>query len=192
VSVGVETSGETVAEAVDENTAKMESILAALRGTGVDEKDIQTMNYSIQLDRYPESLPRSNGSEPEETASTYRVSNMVTVTVRDLDNVGAVLDAVVEAGANNVWGVSFGLDDPSIAQAAARADAIADAEARAQSLAELSGLDLGPVMSISEVVSGGGVPVPMVAEMAMSAAGPISPGQLEVSYRVQVTYFIER
>lgn len=191
VSVGVETSAETVDEAVAENTTRMASIMDALGAAGIDDKDIQTTNYSIQLDRYREPMPVA-GEEAEQPPITYRVSNMVNVTVRDLDSIGAVIDSVVEAGANSVWGVSFGLDDPSLAQDAARADAIADAEARAQALAELSGVGVGPVMSISEVVSGGGSPMPRVAEMAASGAGPISPGELEVTYRVQVTYFIER
>jgi uncharacterized protein YggE len=191
VSVGVETSAETVDEAVAENTARMESIMDALAAAGIDDKDIQTTNYSIQLDRYREPMPRA-GEEEEQPPITYRVSNMVNVTVRDLDSIGEVIDAVVEAGANSVWGVSFGLDDPSLAQAAARADAVADAEARAQSLADLSGVELGPVMSISEVISGGAVPMPVMAEMAASGAGPISPGELEVTYRLQVAYFIER
>ena len=116
---------------------------------------------------------------------------MVNVTIRELDRVGDVLDAVIVAGANNIWGVSFSLEDPTAAQADARSDAIADALMRAEALAELSGVALGPVMSISEVVGGGPVPMPVAVERAMSAAGPISPGELEVGYQVQVTYFIE-
>ena len=117
---------------------------------------------------------------------------MANVTVRDLDRVGDVLDAVIEAGANNIWGVSFGLEDPAAPQAEARAKAIDDAKARAGALAELSGVELGPVMSISEVVGGGIAPMPvMAAERVASGAGPISPGEVEVSYQVQVAYFIE-
>ena len=115
VSVGVETSAETISEAVAENEAMMESVLVALQEVGVDEKDVQTMNYSIQLDRYPEPLPRAEPATGEPQPQ-YRVSNMVNVTIRDLDRVGDVLDAVIEAGANNIWGVSFGLDDQSAAQ----------------------------------------------------------------------------
>jgi uncharacterized protein YggE len=193
VSIGLETSGETIAEAVAENGALMESILDALTAAGVEEKDIQTMNFSIQLDRYPEALPRSADSESGETSLQYRVSNTVNVTIRDLDRVGEVLDAVVEAGANNVWGVSFSLDDPDVAQAEARADAIANAQARAEDLSTLSGLKLGPVMSISEVVSGGPNPMPTIAvERAMAGGvGPISPGELEIGYQIQVIYFVE-
>ena len=189
VSIGVETSAETVAEAVTENEAKMESILAALEELGIDEKDIQTMHYSIQIERYPE--PRVVGTEPEEAKPTYRVSNMANVTIRDLEMVGDVLDSVVEAGANNIWGVNFSVDDPEAAQAEARANAIENAGTRAADLAALSGAELGPVMSISEVV--GGVPSPMglSVERAMAGGGAISPGEVEVNYQVQVVYFIE-
>jgi uncharacterized protein YggE len=191
VSVGVETSAETISEAVGENEAMMESVLTALREAGVDEKDVQTMNYSIQLDRYPEVLPRAEPATGE-PQPLYRVSNMVNVTIRDLDRVGDVLDAVIEAGANNIWGVSFGLDDQSAAQNDARAVAIDDAQARAEELANLSGVQLGPVMSISEVIGGGAVPMGITVERAAAAAGSISPGELEVGYQVQIVYFIEQ
>lgn len=149
------------------------------------------MNYSIQQDRYPESMPRAAGSEPEEPRPVHRVSNMVNVTIRDLGAVGDVLDAVVDAGANSIWGVSFGLDDPATAQAEARADAVDDALARAQALAELNGVKLGPVMSVNEVIGGGVVPMSVTMERAVAAGGPISPGELEIGYQVQVSYFIE-
>jgi uncharacterized protein YggE len=189
VSIGVETSAETVAEAVTENEVKMESILAALVELGIKEEDIQTMHYSIQIERYPE--PRVVSAEPEEAKPTYRVSNMANVTIRDLDMVGDVLDSVVEAGANNIWGVSFSVDDPEAAQAEARANAIENAGTRAADLATLSGVELGPVMSISEIVGGGPTPMGLGVERAMAGAGPISPGEVEVNYQIQVVYFIE-
>jgi uncharacterized protein YggE len=191
VSIGIETMAETIGNAVDENKDKMESILVALEEAGISEKDIQTMHYSVQLDRFPEPMPRVEGTT-EEPKPQYRVSNQVNVIIRDLDKVGDVLDAVIEAGANNIWGVSFSLDDPAAGQADARAGAIDDALARAEALAELSGVELGPVMAVSEIVGGGVSPMPAVmVERAASGAGPISPGELEVTYQVQVTYFIE-
>ncbi len=192
VSIGVETSSEAAAEAVKENEAQMEAILAALKEAGIAEKDIQTMNYSVYFERNPEPMPLPAVSESGEVKPQYRVSNMVNVTIRDLDKVGDVLDAVIEAGANNIWGVSFSLDDPKSAQADARTEAITDATARAEALAGLSGVKLGPVMSISEVISGGSFPVPaLMVERAAAGGGTISPGELEIGYQVQVTYFIE-
>jgi uncharacterized protein YggE len=191
VSIGMETSAETVGEAVTENEAQMEQILAALKAAGIADKDIQTMNYSIQLDRYPEQVLRTESSSAE-PVPVYRVSNMVTVTVRDLESVGDVLDAVIEAGANNIWGITFALDDPTSAQSEARVKAMEDAQARAEALAELGGVELGPVMSISEVVGSTVVPMAAMAERAVAGGSSISPGELEISYQVQVSYFIER
>ena len=192
VSLGVETSAETIGEAVAENEAIMKSLLAALEEAGIDAKDIQTMNYSIRLDRYPEQLPQES-SAPGEPQPMYRVSNMVNVTIRDLDSVGTVLDAVIEAGANDIWGITFAVDDPSQAQDEARAGAIEDALARAEALAELNGVALGPVMSVTEIVGSTPIAKGMALESAAAGGGgPISPGELEIGYQVQVTYFIER
>jgi uncharacterized protein YggE len=194
ITIGVETTGETVNEAVAENETRMAAVLDALKAEGIKDSDIQTTHYSIQVDRYPEPTPRAlaaEGGEAEEAKPTYRVSNMANVTVRDLDTVGDVLDAVVEAGANSIWGVNFTLDDPEAAQAEARADAVADAQARAEALAELSGVTLGPVMSISEVVSGSPMPVALSMERVASGGGSISPGEVEIGYTLQVVYFIE-
>ena len=192
VGIGVETSAATVSEAVAENETKMTSILAALDAVGIPKEDIQTSHYSVQFDRFPEPILRSEVAESDEAEPQYRVSNMVNVTIHDLDKVSDALDAVIEAGANNIWGVTFSLEDTDAAQADARAKAMADAEARAQALADLGGVELGPVMSISEVITGGGVPMPvMSAERAVAGAGSISPGEVEISYQVQVSYFIE-
>jgi uncharacterized protein YggE len=191
VSIGVNTSAESISQAVADNEAKMTAILAALEKAGVAEKDIQTMNYSIQLDNSQGPVP-ATGSSAEPTKPTYTVSNMVNVTVRNLDSVGDVLDAAIEAGANNIWGISFAVSDPTAAQSDARVKAIDDAKARAQALADLNGVKLGPVMSVSETVSGGPVPLPAAYESAAAKGGTISPGELEISYQVQVSYFIQR
>jgi uncharacterized protein YggE len=191
VSLGVETTAGTIGEAVAENQDIMESILSAMEEVGIDSKDIQTMNYSIRLDRYPEQFGRVESSV-EEPQPMYRVSNMVNVTIRDLDSVGNVLDAVTEAGANDIWGINFSVDDPSQAQDQARANAIEDALARAGALAELNGVELGPVMSVTELIGATPIPKAVALESAVAGGGPISPGELEVAYQVQVTYFIER
>ena len=191
VSLGVETSAGTVGEAATENHTIMESILAALEEIGIESKDIQTMNYNIRLDSYPEQFgPVESGMA--ESKPMYRVTNMVSVTIRDLDTVGDVLDAVLEAGANDIWGINFAVDDQAQAQDEARAAAIEDALARAGALAELSGVELGPVMSVTEVIGATPVAKAVALESAVAGGGPISPGELEIGYQVQVTYFIER
>jgi hypothetical protein len=99
---------------------------------------------------------------------------------------------VLEAGANDIWGISFAADDPAEAQAEARADAIEDALDRAGALAELNGVELGPVMSLTEVVGSNPLQTVKLEAAVVGGAGTISPGELEIGYQVQVTYFIER
>ena len=191
ISIGVETTANSVADGATENQGKMKAILAALKAVGIPDKDIQTTNYSISVSRPQETLVSVVGST-EVTSTTYTVSNMVTVTIRDLTLVSDVIDSAVEAGANNIWGINFTVDKPDVALADARAKAVADAKSRAEALAELGGVQLGPVMAMSEVISGGQVPVMYaVAEKAMGGDTSISPGEVEVSYQIQVSYYIE-
>ena len=119
------------------------------------------------------------------------------VTIRDLYKVGAVLDAAIEAGANNIHGVSFRIDDPDAPESGAREQAVADGLAKAEQLAELHNAQVGDVISISEVVGGGGgtfaggfasVPVRGMG----GGGGPVSPGELELTLRLQVVYGIQQ
>ena len=112
---------------------------------------------------------------------------MLRVKVKDVDIAGDVLDAVVGAGANQVFGVSFTLADEGAWQDQARERAIADAGARAGELAALTGVELGPVHSISEVI--GSCPGEMLASRGFGSE--IAPGELEFSTQVQVTYTIQ-
>jgi uncharacterized protein YggE len=187
VMIGVETLATTVQEATDTNQANVAAIMAALEEQGIAAKDIQTSNYSLWPEqRYDESGPTG--------ITGYRVSNQVNVTIRDINRVGDVLGAAMDAGANSIYGVSFSVDDTAALEAEARAAAIADARTRAESLASLSGLELGDVQMISEVVGqpvmpyGGGAYV--AAESAVAAPG-ISPGQLNYNVQVQVTFGIK-
>lgn len=195
ITVGVDTLSATVSEAVQANETQMKAIMAALKTQGIADKDIRTTNYSISLDQSVKPVaqiaPEQSGSSGS-TAQQYRVSNTVYITIRNLDTVGDVLDAVVAAGANNVWGVSFSLDEPQTlqAQADARTKAVADAQSRAQALAGLGKVTLGSIASMSEVSTGGYVPSVMMAERAAGAGPSISPGELDVSYQVQVSYYI--
>jgi uncharacterized protein YggE len=121
----------------------------------------------------------------------YRVSSTVGVTIRDIDRVGEVPDAAVAAGANQVYGVSFTIADETKWQAEARAKAVADARARAKELAGLSGVELGQVLTISEIVGNVSGPVPFRAMERAVGAGGIAPGELELSTRIQVTFAIQ-
>jgi uncharacterized protein YggE len=189
VIAGLETRDESVQQAVDDNAAKMTDILDAIKALGIADKDIQTSNYSVFAERQPQPGPEIEGSEGP---LIYRVNNQVAITVRDLDILGEVLDEAVAAGANNIYGIYFSVDDPSQLETEARANAVADAKARAESLAELNDVSVGDVLSISEVIGG---PAPVIERVAAAvpfgAGAPIEPGELEVQMSVQVTYVIK-
>lgn len=188
VNAGVQTLAPTVVEASQQNQAVVARIMRALAQQGIDDKNIQTTNYSI----WPEQRRDPRGSN-EMTITGYHVSNTVNVTIDDIDNVGEVLAAVTNAGANSINGIVFGIRDPAELERRARAAAMAEARARAEALAELAGVALGEVLTLS-MSTGGGGPVPMMAaRMEMASAAPvpgISPGELSVSVQVQATFAI--
>jgi uncharacterized protein len=183
-NVGVETLAATVADASQQNNAKMTAIIAQLKELGIADKDIQTSNFSINTER----------SGPAESAVQYRVSNMVEIKIRDLNKVGQVLDSVVQAGANQVWGVSFTIEDQSKLEAEARGKAVENAQQRAAALAKLAQVQLGSVLEVSESgATGPVVRTDLALAKGMGAAGdvPISNGEVQVVFQVQVTYGIK-
>lgn len=190
VFIGAETRNVDPAKAVDDNTAKMNAIMAALKELGIEEKDMQTSNFSVNAQQdYDE-----NG-QPKGTF-TYVVNNSLTVTIRDLTKVGQALGKAVGAGANSINGVSFSVNDPAALEAQARDKAMADAKARAEQLAKAAGVTLGAVSSVSEFTSG---PIPFeakgfAADAAQAGGGgpvPVSSGQIQVNLQVNVTYLIK-
>ena len=185
INLGTEASAETVSEAKAEVDRQIEAVLTALRELGIADKDIQTSSYNIYLEREPVPVMREGEAN---TQTRYHVSNTLQVTIRDIDIVGEVLDAVVEAGANQVYGVHFTVDDEEW-QSKARAEAVANARVRAAELAELSGVELGDVLTVSEVI--GASPVPMVAYERAASGGGMAPGELQLSTQVQITFAIQ-
>lgn len=184
VTIGVETQAPSIQKAADDNKAQMNALLSALKGLGIAEKDLQTSNYSI----YTEQKPATDGTTSA-AQMVYHVSNQVEVTVRDINKLGDVLDKSVAAGANNIYGVNFSVEDTAKLEADARAKAVADAKSRAASLAQLNGLQLGDVVSVSEVIDNSGVYPLMSGAKGMGGGGaPIQPGELEVSMSIQITY----
>lgn len=195
-NVGVEITSPTVAAAITEARSRMNAVLDALKKLGIADKDIQTSNFSISFERQQQPQPMMEtapgGTVTNTVAGVYHVSNMVSVTIRDLDKVGAVLDAAIEAGANNIWGVNFSLDNTNAPEAQAREQAITDAKARAEALAKLTGVTVGDVMAISEVVSGGPVPVFSAAKEGFGGGGgPVEAGEVTFSTQIQVIYAIK-
>jgi uncharacterized protein len=191
IQVGVETQSPTVQQAVADNKTQMTKLLAALKDAGIADADISTTNFSVYTERQPQPVAEPGSKSGADGSLIYHVSNQVQVKVRDVAKLGDVLDQVVAAGANNIYGVSFSVADTSKLEGDARANAIADAKARAESLAKLAGVSLGDVQSVSEVISGQGPIAYRTSESAGLGGGtPIQPGTLEVNVSVQVTYAI--
>lgn len=118
----------------------------------------------------------------------YTATNNVEVTIRNLDNAGKVLSAATSAGANQLYGIRFEIEDLAPLQAEARKKAVEDARARAERLAQLAGVKLGPAVSIVELDGGGSGPMPMMAMARMDATAPVERGELTISTTVQIVY----
>lgn len=189
MTLGVEARARTVAEARADAARAADAVIAALRDGGVLEADIRTANFSIgAVYDYSEDRPRIDG---------YSVSNTVTVTVRDIDSTGDLIDAAAIAGgdATRFNGISFGYDDPAEYTRTARELAVEDARDKAEQLAELTGVTLGEPLSVNE--SSWAAPVSIRApqaaafDSAESAGTSISPGTSAISVTVNVVWAIE-
>mgnify|MGYP001266111148 CR=1 FL=1 len=182
VQIGVETTAPTTQEALAQNTAQAQAIIERIKQLGVGDRDVQTSGFNIYATYDNEGR----------NVTGYTVSNTVSVTIRDLAQAGDLLDQVVQAGANRVYGISFGLSDPKAAQAQARDAAVADAKSKAEQLAKAGGAGLGTVLVITENIgSSAPVPMPMLdarAEMAAGAPVPVQAGEQVITAQVQITY----
>jgi uncharacterized protein len=189
LSLGISTIKPTVAEARDQAATTMQALIDSVKGNGVAEKDIQ----STQLSIYPEYDYSIVSSQK---LIGYRVTNTVTVKVRDINKTSDVLDGAVAAGGDltQVQGIAFTIDNPDTLRDQAREDAVKDAKARAQRLADTAGVKLGDPISITE--SSVSPPVPMRDALLGGAAEantatPIQPGELDIDLTVQVVFAIE-
>ncbi|HAF49394.1 MAG TPA: hypothetical protein DCL08_09200 [Anaerolineaceae bacterium] len=186
INIGVRSEAEAVTDALDTNTAQANRISRALQELGIEEDDIQTSNFNVYpSDRYDPMTGQIEGRY-------FVVENTVNVTVRDLTSLGAVLTAVVEAGANNIYGINFNVEDREAAVAEARKLAIEDAKAKAQAIAEESGVELGEIISIS-VYSGYTPTIYYDAKGGAysEAAVPIAAGTLSITMEASLTYSIK-
>ena len=184
LSLGVTTIGDTAAAAMAANTDALNAVMARLKSAGIADRDLQTTNLSIN--------PNWTGydSGQRQRIDGYTASNQLTVRIRDLDGLGAVLDAAIQDGANTLNGLSFGLSEPRPAMDAARKAAVEDARARATLLVEAAGATLGPIVSITE---GGGfsVPQPMFRQSADAAgAVPVAAGEVATTANVTIVFEI--
>ncbi len=193
VSTGVETRALTAKETMALNATKIDALVAALLRAGVARKDIQTsgINLSPQYDY----SNRPSGEGPRFIG--YQANNMLTVTIRKLTTAGELIDAMVNAGATNLNGPSFGIEDTGKLEEQARAKAVATAQARANFYAQAAGYKSARLLGISEA---GEVETPRPLMLARLNALPqanapvtkIEPGQLSTSITLSFRYMLER
>jgi len=186
INIGVRTEAENVKDALDGNTAQANAIADELKGMGVEEKDIQTSNFNV----YPSE--RYDPMTGQVEGRYFVVENTVNVTVRNLSSLGEVLSAVVEAGANNIYGISFDVEDRDAAVAEARQLAIQDAKAKAEAIAKDAGVKLGDLININ--VSSGSMPITYFDAKGgayAESAVPIAAGTLSIIMECYLTYEIQ-
>jgi uncharacterized protein len=186
ITLGVVTEGETVEAIQTENTNKMNSIIEMVKGLGIKEADIKTLNFSVN--------PRYSWDEGERKEMGFEIRQNIQVKVRDESNTSKLLSESGKLGANQVGGLNFTIDDPSKFEQEARLDAIKDAQEKAQELADELNLELVRVVSFSE--AGGGSPAPMYGMMERSMMdsdesipqAKIETGTQKVTSYVSVTF----
>jgi uncharacterized protein len=187
VSIGVTTQGQSAREALDGNTKSMNALFDMLKKAGIDARDIATSNFSVG--------PRfdyGNNTQPPKVAG-YDVNNMVSVTVRKIDDLGELLDVAVSSGSNTINGISFSVSKPDDMLNDARKAAVADARRKAELYAAAGSFQLGNIVNLTEGVN---MPPPMpymtkAARADDAAAVPIAQGEQSLTVDVSITYEIK-
>jgi uncharacterized protein YggE len=183
IRIGVAMQGKTAAEASDANAQKMSAVLAAIKNAGIAERDVQTSWLSLQP-QYETGRPGT----PHLIG--FQATNQVTVKIRDVKALPAVLDRAITAGANEMSGIDFVVSQQSKLLDQARDEAIADARRKAELYAKAAGAQLGPVVSIAE--EGAAAPIrPVLSAMRTGAAVPVAPGEQTLHVNVSVTYALQ-
>jgi uncharacterized protein len=187
ISAGVVTKSTTAGAALQQAANRMQRVRAALKAAGVEDRDIQTSNISLNPEyRYPANqAPQLTG---------YTASNQVTVRFRNIANAGKILDALVAEGANQINGPTLTIDKPEAALDEARAQAVAKGRARAELYARSMGLRVARIVAVSE--TGGSFPVPppmpvMQRAVAKMADSKIDPGEQRLQVTVAMTFELQ-
>jgi uncharacterized protein YggE len=183
ISIGIHTENASAKDAVAENNTQAQAVVAAIKGFGVADKDIQTTNFSI----YPQQQFDTTGKQ---TGIIYVVNNTVYVTVRDLNKLGNLLDSTVSSGANNIDSIQFDVADKTGALSQARLAAVADAKKQADELTKATNVGLGVVQSISYYDSTAPITIQYAkADMAAGAGSvPVQAGSMQISTTVTIVY----
>ena len=195
INVGVSTTAATAAQALAENSAAMNALFAVIKAQGVEDKDIRTSNLSVQP-QYSQPQPGTRGEFTPRVVG-YQVTNTVHLTVRQLDRLGAMLDVLVQNGANQVYGISFDVDKSNEHLDKLRGQAVADARRKAELYCSGDKVRPGRVLHIEEQGSEGHFPQPvayagarMMAAPAMAA--PIAGGESTLNVKVRVVFQLDQ
>lgn len=186
LNLGVDVLAPKLADALKQNNTQMTAVIAKMKSLGVADKDLQTTNLSVSVERNFEK-----GGQGAVTG--YRVANTVVAVIRDLNRISDILDQATQAGANNVFGINFGIDNTSKLESEARAKAVTDAQARADDIAKLNNLSRADVITMIE----GTTQTPLTIESAQlkglggGGGPPVEAGTLEIHVRVQITYAVK-
>ena len=186
VTLGVTTTGKDARETMAANAKAVNALISLIKGDGVAPADIQTSSLSIS----PMVSSETPGSAAPPTITGYNANDMVTVTVRDLSRLGALIDKAVDAGANAIYGIAYGENDPSALLDKARPLAVADAKRKAEIYARAGGAAVGRLMEFSEQV--GAQPFQFAgrayAQNAAAAPTPIEAGQDRLTVTVTARF----
>jgi uncharacterized protein YggE len=189
IYIGVHSESEDATQAVTVNSERTQEVIDALLAAGIAARDIQTTNFSV----YPRQDYGPSGEALD--TITFVVDNTVYVTLRDIDQIGELLNEAMGAGANSISGITFDVEDKSSALSEARGQAILDARAQAEELAEAAGLSLGDIQAINSYSSTPPQPVYgagyFAVEQGLGGSVPISPGQMTITMEVNVVYEIQ-
>jgi uncharacterized protein YggE len=189
LQLGVQAQAKTVSDAQNQASGAMNKVVSALSAAGIASKDIQTSYFSVQV------VTRYNPDTQQNETTGYMVTNLVVVKIRNITNVGPIVDSVVAAGGDltRINDLSFTVEDPTPYQTEARNQAMTDAQAKAVQMAQLAGVKLGRATYITESTSTPPTPQPFaISAVSGAASSPtsINAGQLEITDTVQVVYTI--
>ncbi|MGS0686081.1 SIMPL domain-containing protein [Nakamurella sp. GG22] len=183
IGLGVETNAASAKDALDQNNKIATDLITVLKDNGVAAEDLQTSQLSV-----------NPVYDDKSTITGYQVTNLVTVTLRDIPGAGALIDLAGRTAGNSarVQQLSFSIDDDSELKATARADAVKQAQTQAKQMADAAGVQLGAIHSITEVPTYDAIPYATATADSAAAAPsvPIEPGSQELNVVVQVVYDI--
>lgn len=188
IELGVEIVDANLATAFSQTSEQSNAVLAALTELGIDRVDIQTTSLNVYQEERYDPMTGATGER------VYRVRNIVRITVRDTEQIETVINGAVNAGANTIYGLNFGILDVNALEETARLQAVENARSRAQQLASALGRNVGVAVNVREIIGGGNV-IAYQESAFMGRGGAadmsVSQGQLQVTVQIEVTFTLE-